>query len=76
MSSLKNIIFKYLDTTRYYNYNKNTFLNSLCIGISIAYIVENDKMIQLPIAIILPVPYSFYNIYNHRQDIKNFFITK
>ncbi len=76
MNTFKNIIFKYLDSTRNYNYNKNTFLNSLCMGISIAYIVENDKMIQLPLAIIAPVPYSFYNAYKNRQDIKKFFITK
>jgi hypothetical protein len=76
MSTFKNIIFKYLDSTRYYNYNKNIFLNSLCIGISVAYIIENDKMIQLPCAILLPVPYTSYNIYKHRYDIKNFLITK
>jgi hypothetical protein len=40
------------------------------------YTIENDKMIQLPFAILLPVQYSFYNIYNHRQDIKHFLIIK
>jgi hypothetical protein len=76
MNNIKTILFKYLDSTRYYNYNKNISLNSLCTGISIAYIIENDKMIQLPFAIFLPIPYSSYNIYKHRQDIKNFLIMK
>ena len=62
-------------THNLYNY-QNSSLRNLLLGGGLAYAVEKESYMHIPLVVIFPTPYAGYHAYSNKDNIINWFGSK
>ena len=74
IQKLKTVIPKVF-THNLYNYHISS-LRNLLLGVGLAYAVEKESYMHIPLVVIFPTPYAGYHAYSNKDNIINWFGSK